>query len=102
MRPEEIVDGLEFKTWKHLVVVGAQVHKYHKDPVQVEEVPIVEPEVQKLADPISEVFLPEVKVPTARPETTAGRSGNLTSYTEHIPHLLYLASQLAALFGKKA
>jgi hypothetical protein len=31
MKSEEVADGLEFRSWKHLIVVGAQKHKYTKD-----------------------------------------------------------------------
>lgn len=61
MRPEEINDGLEFKTCKHLVVVGAQVHKYIKDPAKN----IVEPTFQ----------LPRVETPAMPHAAPTGRSG---------------------------
>lgn len=66
MKPEEINDGLEFKTWKHLVVVGSQVHKYIKDPAKdnIHEI-IVEPDVR----------MPQVETPTLPHAALTGRSG---------------------------
>lgn len=31
MKSEEVADGLEFRTWKYMIVVGAQKHRYTKD-----------------------------------------------------------------------